>query len=273
MASIWSFARINANLTGQVNFLLTAFDQRIIASTVKMSPVSAFERAADSNLSAMEAVDNYVKNLDVQLRKNVALAATAILLGHQVADAVRAATQPIVIRQGTLAQAVRELVPDEPGASEGIGKVARDPVAEEIKMEVLKEILKHVALELGTHIPIAGIVVSIARVASDVHARQTALRERSELQLRIRDAQYQRGPVDVMFDLPIQLQDEDQITAGVLALISQLFSALQQEIPELPNLFRPGHALQGSCAPQAHSGRASRGCVWSFLAAAGGRLG
>jgi hypothetical protein len=234
-AAVRSFAAINATLTAQVDLLLQAFNMRIIASTVKMIPATIFEIPANSSLPIQEAIDNYVKNLDVQLRKNVVLAASAIILGNQVADAVRAATEPIVMRQATLAQASRELVPDLLGATGGIGKVidVGESVSEEINMEILKEIVKHVALELGTHIPIAGIVVSIARVASDVHARQTALRKRSELQLGIRDAQYQRGPVDVMFDLPIQLQDEDQITAGVLALISQLFAVMQQAIPEL----------------------------------------
>jgi hypothetical protein len=230
IAAIRSFGSTHAELAAQVAVLLLSLQQKVLSTTIQMAPVGVFELPAGSSLSIQETIHNYVKNLDTKQRENVALVTGAILLGHQVAEAVRAATKPIAMRQGTLEQAVRELAPDQLGTLGGTGKVIEaggKAVAEELKMTVLEEILKQATIELGTHIPIAGIVVSIARVASDVRARQAALKERYELQLHIRDAHYQRGPIDVMFDLPAQLQDEDRITAGVLVLISQLFAALQ----------------------------------------------
>ena len=72
----------------------------------------------------------------------------------------------------------------------------------------------------------AGIVVSIGKVASDVRARQVALKKRYELERRLEDAQFVPGPLDVMFNLPTQLRDEDQITGAVVALTQQLIDVL-----------------------------------------------
>lgn len=229
IAAIRRFNTTRAFLAQDVAILILAFQESVLDSAIRMIPAGVFGKPTDSSLP-METISNYIKNLDAKQRENVAVAASAILLGHQVAGTVRAATLPITMRQGTLEQAVRDLAPDQLGAPGGIGKVFEaggEAVAEELRMAVLEEILKQAAFELGTHIPIAGIVVSIARVTSDVRARQAALKERHELQLRIRDAHYQPGPIDVMFDLPTQLKDEDQITEGVAALISQLIAALQ----------------------------------------------
>jgi hypothetical protein len=226
--AIRKFASTHAFLTSQVAMLLTALNMKVLATATDMIPVGVFETPADPS-SVQEIVDNYVNNLDAWQRESAAKAAGAILLGHQVADAVRAAAQPISMRQGTLEQAARELAPDQLGTPAGITQVVEvggEPVAEELKMMVLDEILKRAAFELGTHIPIAGIVVSVVRVASDIRARQAALRERYELQLRIREIQRGRGAIDVMFDLPAQLQDEDQITEGVRGLMEQLVTSL-----------------------------------------------
>jgi hypothetical protein len=233
---IRDFARTHAELTTGVMNLLMTFNQKVISYTLEMIPVSVFETPADSNLSAIENVHLYIENLDVKQQENAALAATAILLGRQVADAVRAATQPITTRQGTLELAVRELIPRCSPPPAGIGQVtpiACEAAAPELRLTILEEILKQAALELGTHIPIAGIVLSIARVASDVRARQTALKERYDLQVRIVDAQSQRGPIDAMFDLPAQLQDEERITEGVIYLLAQLIDVTLGKIVPL----------------------------------------
>jgi hypothetical protein len=233
---IRDFARTHAELTTRVMNLLMTFNQKVISYTLEMIPVSIFETPADSNFSAVENVHLYIDNLDVKQQENAALAAVAILLGRQVADAVRAATQPIVTRQGTLELAVRELIPHCSSPPVGIGQVmpiACEAAAPELKLTILEEILKQAALELGTHIPIAGIVLSIARVGSDVRARQTALKERCDLQLSIVDAQSQRGPIDAMFDLPAQLQDEERITEGVIYLLAQLIDVTLGKIVPL----------------------------------------
>ncbi len=231
---IRDFARTHAELTTVVMNLLMTFNQKVISYTLETIPVSVFETPADSNLSTIETVHLYIESLDGKQQENAALAATAILLGRQVADAVRAATQPITTRQETLELAVRELIPDRPAPAAGMGQAT--PIAceaAELRLTILEEILKQAALELGTHIPIAGIVLSIARVASDVRARQTALKERYDRQVRIVDAQFPRGPIDAMFDLPAQLQDEERITEGVIYLLDQLVNVTLGKIVPL----------------------------------------
>jgi len=115
---------------------------------------------------------------------------------------------------------------DAPGALREITRDTAEAVVGEVKWVAFEEILKGSALVATAHIPVVGILVGIGRVASDVRARQIALRERNELERRIDDAHYQPGPIDVMFTLPGQLRDEDRITASVVDLAQRVIDAL-----------------------------------------------
>lgn len=220
------FSTTHANLAGQVSLLLLGLDIKIAAAQLKILTGSgaAFALLPAANLA--EAIHKQLENLDAQQRENVAIATSAILLGHRVAEAVRAATQPIVMRQATLEQAAHDLAPEEVAKPKGVGAVVSKVVAGEVKWAFLEEILKQTVLETATHIPLAGIVVSIGKVASDVRARQVALKERYELERRLQDAQFVPGPLDVLFNLPTQLRDEDQITSAVVAMTQQLIDVL-----------------------------------------------
>jgi hypothetical protein len=220
------FSSTHANLAGQVSLLLLGLDIKIAAAQLKMLAGSGAAFALPPALTLGEAIHKQLENLNAQQRENVAIVTSAILLGHRVAEAVRAATQPIVMRQATLEQAAHDLAPEEVAKPEGVGAVVSEVVAGEVKWAFLEEVLKQTVLETATHIPLAGIVVSIGKVASDVRARQVALKKRYELERRLEDAQFVPGPLDVMFNLPAQLRDEDQITGAVVALTQQLIDVL-----------------------------------------------
>jgi hypothetical protein len=220
------FSTTHANLAGQVSTLLMALDLKVAAVQLKIMADSGAAFLLPAATSPLEAIHKQLENLSAQQHENVVTATSAILLGHRVAEAVRAATRPIAMRQATLQQAAHDLAPQEVAAPKGIGELIPEVVVGEAKWALLEEILKQTVLETATHIPLAGLVVSIGKVASDVRARQVALKKRYESERRLQDAQFVPGPIDVMFNLPTQLRDEDQITEAVVALTQQLFTVL-----------------------------------------------
>lgn len=121
-----SFSRIHADLASRVSTLYLALDVKVLGVQLNLlhGTVAAFELPAGSNPA--EAISKQLKQFDAQQLENAAIASSVILMGHRVAEAVRAATQPIEIRQATMAQIAHDLAPDQVGPPEGLPDVAKE---------------------------------------------------------------------------------------------------------------------------------------------------
>ena len=173
-------------------------------------------RASDP-LAAVNAV---MEGLSDAQKQNVLLRAQGIVVGQRLAAAVQVAAGLLRLRQAELKSYLGEA---PPGDALSIREALVEAVASEGAWTAAEYVLTEVGKAIGTAIPIANIVISIATIALDLRSKIRALQSR-----------YEPGDIDLMLNLSEEMGVEREAVKDAIKLFGEISSLSSTELKLKP---------------------------------------
>lgn len=204
----------------------TAVDQKAIALGAQMmgTIIEAMSAPqANDDEGPLAAVHAAMERLTDAQKQNALLMAQGIVVGERLATATQVAADLLRLRQAELEGYLGQA---PPAKALSIRQALIEAVAAEGRWTACEYLLTEVGMAIGTTIPIANIVVGIARIARDLQGK-----------IRSLQARYERGDVDLMLDLAEEMDIEREALEDAVKLFAEVLSLSNTEL-ELKPEFR-----------------------------------
>lgn len=195
------------------------------SSAVELAMVKLLGKAMDNYVVAFSptrasdprAVMEGLSDADKQ---NVLLRVQGIVVGERLATAIQVAAGLLRLRQAELKSYLGQA---PPGEALSIRQALIEAVASEGAWTAAEYLLTEVGKVIGTAIPIANIVISIATIALDLRSKIRALQSR-----------YEPGDVDLMLDLSEEMRVEREAMKDAVKLFGEVSSLSSKELKLKP---------------------------------------
>ena len=192
---------------------VTAVDLATIAFGAQMldNVVKAFSAPrANDDKDPLTVVHAAVEHLSNAQKQNALLMAQGIVVGEKLATAIQVAADLLRLRQAELEGYLGQAPPAD---ALSIRQALIEAVAAEGAWTACEYLLAEVGMAIGTAIPIASIVVGIARIALDLRDKVHSLQSR-----------YEPGDVDLMLELFEEMSVEREAMECAVKLFDKVFS-------------------------------------------------
>lgn len=191
----------------------TAVDQKAVALGAQMmrtiiEAISAPK--ADYDEGPLAAVHATMEHLTDAQKQGALLMAQGIVVGERLATATQVAADLLRLRQAELEGYLGQA---PPAKALSIRQALIEAVAAEGRWTACEYLLTEVGMAIGTTIPIANIVISIARITLDLRGKIRALQSR-----------YEPGDIDVMLELGEEMSVEREAMEDAVKLFDAVFS-------------------------------------------------
>jgi hypothetical protein len=234
-------------LVGNAGLLLLALETELSSLALTMmgipAPEIAYKEGDDALGNALAVARAHIDAVSIARRRNEVLIVSAAAIETVVAEALQEIVGFLMARLNLLAAFMSRVDPAPKNAdipATGFRKFLLKTSINEATLLGLEELLeaaateipRGIAKELPTHIPLAGIAVSVIKITQDVRERKKTIHERRELLEEVAAAYFKPNVVEDMSILLGQFQQDDTRIEEFFSYLGDLTNRLISGLAE-----------------------------------------